>query len=71
MSYVAAHPDPVIASPGISWVVDKTNLVDKSFLGGGQIWWTNFSWIVDKSPSEQIIICPARNQLCKEVMKNV
>ena len=65
MSCVAAHPDPVIASPGIFWVVDKS---------GGQIfpgWWTNFSWMVDKSPSEQIIICPARNQLCKEVMKNV
>ena len=28
MSCVAAHPDPVIASPGISWVVDKS---------GGQI----------------------------------
>ena len=38
MNCVAAHPDPVIASPGISWEVDK------SFLGGGQIspgWWTN------------------------------
>ena len=68
MNCVAAHPDPVIASPGIWW---WTNLVDKSFLGGGQIWWTDFSWMVDKSPSEQIIICPARNQLCKEVMKNV
>ena len=47
MSCVAAHPDPVIASPGISWVVDKsggqiflgwwTNLVDKFLLDGGQI----------------------------------